>query len=1767
MQVITAQKRRTGQLRMIGYMTLLIALIGGLLPPRATAQSANMIANGGYEQATNGQPTGWSAKNYTGTSEVALDTAVFHGGAQALRLRAAATARTGVLQFVGVSANSFYELSQWIKTDNIQSSDLGVTMRVQFFDGNFVQLGSAQYIGSVKGTTNWTQIKGALLTPVGATRIAIEHFIWNASGTVWFDDAALVSTAPPNLLANGSFETATNGLPNNWNVNRFSGTTELGVDSTVSRDGAQSLRFSAAATARAAVTQFVSVAENRTYDLGFWLKTNNIVSTDRGVTIRIQYFNANFAQIGSAQYIDGTKGTNDWQQIKALLQAPAGAMRLAIDIFIWNASGTVWYDDVILRPTNAVPSPISRFESVKGFDGTTQFAWTLSGTAPSGSTVALYVGASPLTDSNLASATLVAQNIPLADQSAAFDADVTATPHAGIVTKDSQGRTSSVISAPITVVGQILPPVKAGATPTRQHPFLIYTPATIDAAKTKIDQHTWARKSFDDMRRRIDPLVDAATISYPQFGSGQRDKSPPIVAFMSNVRDAALLYQLTGDPRYATWTKRVLVELATQYPKLPANGYGKSRWDHQLLDEVMHMLKLMAAYDLVLPSGALSTAEQKLIEANLFRTHVNDCKAFIVEQRQDRFTNWITWLDAGIGTAGMLMNRPDWVDYAINDDWSGVKVNLLNTVNRDGFFYENSPGYLRFTVAAAINLAEPLHNGNLNLYTARLDGTRERDGLAITDQQPIREMIAALDYYRYADNKVPPVSDASDTYYSPLINQLLGESELAYQRFGNDPAIAQGLVQSYGSTRVGMPSDASFVFAQPLDTVQRGTFTIGTGEFAEEGYNWLGSTVFGDTGAAFLRSRGDGSTSSNAVMYWDPYGAATGHYHPDKLSINLDLQGKRVVQEAGSFSYNTPSPQIDWGRTTLAHNTVVVDETSQAPHALRPWEAFYTHDRIPGASSTAGELKALTIGPVFKALRAYNDKAYPDTLPIYADTLTPNQTKLEDRNFDVTLDRTLVMIDGYVVDLYQVSSPYQHQYDYALNTPVAQTAGTVQGVALAPQSGPLGSKNGYDKVGEVSRGRTDGDWTYTLDFDDSKVDVRMIGAAGTEIIRGSTVAAPNLPASILVARRNGTATSYATLFEPYTTQPAITTFAYVPVGGVGKALRIVRADATDYLLIGQGDGVKSVGSTLETDGNLAFVRVSGNAASVLGLTRGTYLTGPGLLVRADQVVDGLQLTRVAPNIDRIDFSGQSGTAISISVADTNKRVYLLDAEGRKVRQVSTRRDGELLVFTTDSAHAAYAVALEGDSANLPASDRVVVRDASPYASYPEAQVVAVDDDTYAGYDSVVIEAEHVAAQTGGQVVLSEKPGAQPAGAVNSFRNWDYPGHTLQWNVQVERPGRYLALLRYANNVPQSYRTFQLDDQTAYNAYFPDTGGWSTGTVSNWRNVELQTLDRQPLVFRLSKGSHRLTMINSSNVSAGTNLDYIKLIRLAERTPPTSAATPDAVPNAAGWHNSDVSIALSADDGTDGSGVESITYSATGAQPIAETVVAGDQASVMITAEGETTLTYRAMDHDGNVEQTRTLRIKLDKTKPTITIDAPTASVYRLNQRIVADYGCTDGGSGLAMCAGPVVAGGALPTDTIGVQQFTVTAIDQAGNQVSRSASYTISYGIAALYDQTKAHKAGSTVPIKLQLVDAANTNRSSSAVTVTAVEVVNVSNAASGPPAAPGNANPNNNFRYDSTLGGYIYNLKSTGLTTGTYALRFRAGSDPTIHQVQFQIR
>src|SRR5207253_1073 len=111
---------------------------------------------------------------------------------------------------------------------------------------------------------------------------------------------------------------------------------------------------------------------------------------------------------------------------------------------------------------------------------------------------------------------------------------------------------------------------------------------------------------------------------------------------------------------------------------------------------------------------------------------------------------------------------------------------------------------------------------------------------------------------------------------------------------------------------------------------------------------------------------------------------------------------------------------------------------------------------------------------------------------------------------------------------------------------------------------------------------------------------------------------------------------------------------------------------------------------------------------------------------------------------------------------------------------------------------------------------------------------------------------------------------------------------------------------------------------------------------------------------------------------------------------------------------------------------------------------------------------------------------------TVTLSKPAeGDFYLLGQAATADYACGDNLSGTAACEGTAGSGATLDTSTVGAKTFEVSSADLAGNATTVKVNFEVGYNLAPLFDQAKPNKAGSTVPVKLQLTDSASANLSS----------------------------------------------------------------------------
>ncbi|RKN85802.1 Ig-like domain-containing protein [Paenibacillus ginsengarvi] len=185
---------------------LVVALVGGCLLPfsslsarDAYAEEANLVPNGGFEMyapASGGGWTGlsangWSTNTFSGTAKMGVDRSMFREGTASLSIQTEVVTRAAISRSIPIRGGGYYDMGAWVKTANLVSGEAGATFRVQFYDANNANLNRHITFGSVKGTQDWTQVRKVFQAPAGATRLLIELFVWNATGTAWFDDVRL----------------------------------------------------------------------------------------------------------------------------------------------------------------------------------------------------------------------------------------------------------------------------------------------------------------------------------------------------------------------------------------------------------------------------------------------------------------------------------------------------------------------------------------------------------------------------------------------------------------------------------------------------------------------------------------------------------------------------------------------------------------------------------------------------------------------------------------------------------------------------------------------------------------------------------------------------------------------------------------------------------------------------------------------------------------------------------------------------------------------------------------------------------------------------------------------------------------------------------------------------------------------------------------------------------------------------------------------------------------------------------------------------------------------------------------------------------------------------------------------------------------------------------------------------------------------------------------------------------------------------------------
>jgi hypothetical protein len=506
-------------------------------------------------------------------------------------------------------------------------------------------------------------------------------------------------------------------------------------------------------------------------------------------------------------------------------------------------------------------------------------------------------------------------------------------------------------------------------------------------------------------------------------------------------RNLGLAYQLTGNPQYAQKARAIFSAYAEIYLKLPIhdnqnrpNTKTGARVMSQTLSEAKWLTPLVFGYDLV--RDAMPDAERARFESQVLRP-----AAEVIQRNDAGKSNWQSWHNAALLAVGLVTKDQALVHKAV-DGASGFDFQLRESITADGPWFEGSWGYHFFAL-------DPL------LLTVEM--TRHNH-IAVAHEAALKKMFDAPIFCVFPDGTLPNFNDSG-------LTKLTGEArwyEIGYQLF-HDPRylfVIRGQRRELEGWLWGAPS-----LPPAAATVE------------------LSSELLPDAGVATLRVKGSDHT---VAVKFGPHGGGHGHY--DKLTFISYANGAHLAADPGTQAYGAKSHNT-WDKMTVAHNTIVVDEQTQAQSTgkLLEWH--------PGPTATEIRLSA---GPV-----------YPH----------------------VEIERTMVLTARYLLDIVDARSTdgATHKFDWfyhnfgALTTPVP----------LLPFAG-LPEGNGYQHLSRTLSGVTGDEWSAEFAQPGSKVLVEMLGRKDSRIVTGEGLG-PDLrvPVPFVMVRREGAAARFVALYVPY----------------------------------------------------------------------------------------------------------------------------------------------------------------------------------------------------------------------------------------------------------------------------------------------------------------------------------------------------------------------------------------------------------------------------------------------------------------------------------------------------------------------------------------------------------------------------------------------------------------------------------------------------------
>jgi hypothetical protein len=567
-----------------------------------------------------------------------------------------------------------------------------------------------------------------------------------------------------------------------------------------------------------------------------------------------------------------------------------------------------------------------------------------------------------------------------------------------------------------------------------QHPITFFTKVEAAEVRNSLSKYPLLTKSYNEIKKETDQWVGKdVDVPFPKDPAGgythDKHKSNYMLMFNSGV-----LYNLTGDVKYAKLVKDILLKYAVlnptlkNHPQATSSSPGHLFW--QALNDANWLVYSGMAYDLVYNS--LSAAERKTIEDGAFKPEVD----FFTKDLKNWFNlihNHGVWAFAGVGIVGIATNNKDYVDMALygtnKDGKTGFLAQMNGLFSPDGYYTEG-PYYVRYAILPYYLFANALYHARPVLKIFQYRNAILQKALVSGLQQT------------NLDGKFFPLNDAlKDKDYTS--NELVTAVDIAWDVYGKDDGLLvvankqdRVLLNKGGvalaTTLAAAKSIPDYYSYRPVDY--------------KDGKN-------GDEGGVSLLRTGKGSDLTTLIYKYTSHGLSHGHF--DKLNINLFDKGNEILTDYGSVRFIGIEQKYGgrylpenktYASQTIAHNTIVVDEISDFNGKEDEGEKYHSDKLFSDINNKNVEMVA-----------ASEDNAYKN----------------------VHLQRTeylLQLPEGrkLIVDLFNVSSPGEHQYDLPFQYSGQLIATSFKYEAFSKKQETLGKKNGYQFLWKEAEARVAG---------------------------------------------------------------------------------------------------------------------------------------------------------------------------------------------------------------------------------------------------------------------------------------------------------------------------------------------------------------------------------------------------------------------------------------------------------------------------------------------------------------------------------------------------------------------------------------------------------------------------------------------------------------------------------------------------------------------